>query len=159
MGMEVEAVVLHIAVDQAGTCLELTADAAVVRDVSRRAEKPNMTKAAQGQTIKGQVALIKDDFVLVTLRQHAVGMMAFVPRRQVNMIIDSLLFTHQFLSSWYSHICCALLLLRPTARTLGVAILVKFLSFTQAFCLLLESLDVQHISQFSGKSLCTCVKL
>ena len=83
VGEEVEGVVLHIAVDESNTCLELSTDRLLVRSVSRRAERPNMDKARVGQTLKAQVLLIKDDFVLVTLKQHASGTLAFLPRRQV----------------------------------------------------------------------------
>ena len=83
VGEEVEGVVLHIAVDESNTCLELSTDRSLVRSVSRRAERPNMDKARVGQTLKAQVLLVKDDFVLVTLKQHASGTLAFLPRRQV----------------------------------------------------------------------------
>ena len=83
VGEEVEGVVLHIAVDESNTCLELSTDRLLVRSVSRRVERPNMDKARVGQTLKAQVLLVKDDFVLVTLKQHASGTLAFLPRRQV----------------------------------------------------------------------------
>lgn len=78
--------VLHIAVDESNTCLELSVDRSLVRTVSLRAERPNMDKAHVGQNIKAQVLLIKDDFVLVTLKQHAAGTLAFLPRRQVRLM-------------------------------------------------------------------------
>ena len=83
IGTEVEGVVLHITVDDSNTCLELSVDSMLVRSVSRRAESLNMDRARVGQSIKAQVALIKDDFVLLNLKQHAKGMMAWIPRRQV----------------------------------------------------------------------------
>ncbi|KAK7110889.1 protein RRP5 homolog [Littorina saxatilis] len=82
VGHAVEAVVLHIAVDQSQVCLELSADQSLVSWVSRRAEKRTMDRARVGQHIKAKVLLVKDDFVLMMLKQHAVGMLAFVPRRQ-----------------------------------------------------------------------------
>jgi len=93
VGEEVEGVVLHIAVDESNTCLELSTDRLLVRSVSRRAERPNMDKARVGQTLKAQVLLVKDDFVLVTLKQHASGTLAFLPRRQVVFFFFFFFFT------------------------------------------------------------------
>ena len=83
VGQAVEAVVLHIAVDQTQVCPELSADQSLVSWVSRRCEKRTMDRARVGQHIKAKVLMVKDDFVLMMLKQHAVGMLAFVPRRQV----------------------------------------------------------------------------
>ncbi|KAL8623223.1 hypothetical protein ACOMHN_041915 [Nucella lapillus] len=82
-GTEVEGVVLHISVDPAASCLEVSTDRVLVRALSRRQKKAaTMCRARQGQTIKGVVALMKEDFVLVALKQHAAGSLALLPRRQ-----------------------------------------------------------------------------
>ncbi|XP_076435937.1 protein RRP5 homolog [Babylonia areolata] len=82
VGGEVEGVVLHVAIDQSNCCLEVSADRTLVRTVSRRKEKTTMDRARQGQTIKGEVVMMKEDFVVVLLKQHAVGTLALMPRRQ-----------------------------------------------------------------------------
>ncbi|KAK7508560.1 hypothetical protein BaRGS_00000126, partial [Batillaria attramentaria] len=80
VGSRLEAVVLHV--NPVTMCLDVSADRTLVHTVSRRAEKPNMDKARVGQRIKAEVVLVKEDFVLVALKQHAAGILAYVPTKQ-----------------------------------------------------------------------------
>lgn len=55
-------------------------------------------QARKGQTVKAEVVFFTDDFVLVAFKQHAVGMFAYLPTKQVNgyylaagMLIDSVI--------------------------------------------------------------------
>lgn len=80
VGKKVEAVVLHV--DPVTPCVEVSADRSLVQAVSRRVEKSHMDKAHEGQRIKADVVLVKEDFIVVALKQHASGTLAYMPTKQ-----------------------------------------------------------------------------
>ena len=44
----------------------------------------NCLQARRGQSIKSEVLLIKDDFVLVALKGHTQGLLAYLPAKTVS---------------------------------------------------------------------------
>ena len=84
VGTKVQGVVLHMSTNsEHGTCLELSCDKSLVRMVSRRSQLRMLEEARHGQKIKAKVLLVKDDFVLLVLKQHALGALALMPRKLV----------------------------------------------------------------------------
>ena len=63
--------------------VDLSFSVEAVASVSRRQEN-RFTAVKEGQQLKGEVLLVHDDFVLLLLRGHAKGKLAYMPARRVS---------------------------------------------------------------------------
>ncbi|KAK2175873.1 hypothetical protein NP493_701g01000 [Ridgeia piscesae] len=79
VGDDLPAIVLYA--DFRASCLELSINPELVKAV-KHLKKNKFTQSKEGQTVKSEVQLIKDEFVLVSLKGHLAGQFAYVPVRQ-----------------------------------------------------------------------------
>ncbi|KAL5021960.1 hypothetical protein ScPMuIL_001115 [Solemya velum] len=87
---ELEVVILNI--DPLHSCLDLSACQNLVKLIKHRKDN-KFSEAKVGQVIKSEVELVRDDFILVSLRGHTGGQLAYLPaRRHLNDVLEQ----HQF---------------------------------------------------------------
>ncbi|ELT97129.1 hypothetical protein CAPTEDRAFT_227890 [Capitella teleta] len=91
VGESVQAVVLYV--DPLTKCLELSLKKSTYHAVSSKNAEKSL-KVLPNQVIRAEVLLIKEDFVLVLLHEHALGRMAFLPAmRNFNDFLEKNLYT------------------------------------------------------------------
>ncbi|XP_013409500.1 protein RRP5 homolog isoform X4 [Lingula anatina] len=78
-GDHLEAVVLHI--DVLASCLELAFNQELVKAIKHKREN-KFSQVKPGQHMKCDVLLIKDDFILVSLKGHALGKLGYLPAKK-----------------------------------------------------------------------------
>lgn len=90
-GVQAQCVILFV--DLHNSCVEVSFSEELINDLKMRIEKTSMEKAKLGQMIKCRVLLIKEQFVLVKLKGHAKGQLAYLPsKRHWNDIFE----VHQY---------------------------------------------------------------
>ncbi|XP_041370390.1 protein RRP5 homolog [Gigantopelta aegis] len=85
VGGKHDALVLDILLTK--SCIEVLLDKSVVHNV-KKLKDTHQSKAKVGQVIKAEVLLVKKDYVLVELRNHAAGRLAYIPaRKHINDVL------------------------------------------------------------------------
>ncbi|XP_052228949.1 protein RRP5 homolog isoform X2 [Dreissena polymorpha] len=92
VGDTLHCVVLYIDLNK--QCLEVAFTSQLVKDVIKRYQAKKHTEQAKvSQTVKSCVLMVKDDYVLVSLKGHCRGQLAYLPaRRHWNDVLEK----HQY---------------------------------------------------------------
>ncbi|XP_064630324.1 protein RRP5 homolog [Lineus longissimus] len=114
-GDRVEALILYI--DTVAKCVELSINPGLIKAIRHRKEN-KFTAIRERQELQTEVVLVKDEFVLVMLKAHGAGKLAYLPAKrhlndvfekpqfevsQINRVIIKRVEEDMILASWYMH--------------------------------------------------------
>ncbi|KAJ8317008.1 hypothetical protein KUTeg_004912 [Tegillarca granosa] len=86
VGQKLESVILYI--DPKNDCLELSFDKTLIKAIKHRKEN-TASMVKEGQVLKSEILLVKEHLVLVVLKGHGAGKLAYIPsKRHLNDVLE-----------------------------------------------------------------------